>query len=67
MKWPLLSDSRVTQNHSNETYCIGVIQFQFLSLYLDMFDQNHHFCAQSFIFDQTYLNTGLTTQNVRES
>ena len=29
-----------------------------------MFDQNLHFCAQSFNYDQTYLNSGLKTQNV---
>ena len=38
--------------------------FEFSSLYLDMFDQNLHFCAKSFNFDQTYLNTGSKTQNV---
>jgi hypothetical protein len=29
--------------------------FEFLSLSLNMFGQNLHFCAQSFNFDQTYL------------
>ena len=38
--------------------------FEFLSLYLDI--KVFIFCARSFNFDQTYLYTGLKTQNVEE-
>ena len=38
--------------------------FEFLSLYLVMFDQNLHFLC--FNFNQTYLKTGLKTQNGEE-
>ena len=36
--------------------------------FVSMFDQNlnYFFFAESFNFDQTYLNTGLKTQNVEE-
>ena len=30
------------------------------------FDQNLHFLPKSFNFDETYLNTGLKTQNLEE-
>ena len=40
--------------------------FEFLSLYLDMFDQNWSFFHKNEYFDQTYLNTASKTQNVEE-
>ena len=42
------------------------LHFEFSSLYLDIFDQILIFCAKSFNFGQTYLTTGLKTQNVEE-
>ena len=40
--------------------------FEFLSLYLDMFDQNSSFLQKIEDFDQIYLNTGSKTQNVEK-
>ena len=40
--------------------------FEFLGLYLDMFDQIEALCTKNEDFDQTYLNTGSKIQNVEQ-
>ena len=40
--------------------------FEFLSLYLDMFDQNWSFLQKNEDFDQKFLNKGSKTQNLEE-